>query len=481
MLNRVEHEVAARGGRQADPEALAGRALRRLRLARNWSQEEVAVRMTAYGYDFHQTTIAKIESAQRPLRVRELADFAALYGLELQELVYAPTSSLPEIDQEIVDVTARLEAARTAAAKSGNDLDSARMAMRTAESAHQASTAEVAVLEGRLSSLMADREKLLSWRSGGQSAFAIGSDEAEYKVSEPAAASIASIAESGPEILRIVLGTQLRRLREASGITAERAGYEIRASRSKISRLEAGRVGIKQRDVGDLLNLYGVTDKTQHRELLELARKSNTPSWWHVYSNILPDWFEAYIGLEMAANEIRVYEAQYVPDLLRTKDYSHSITSPDFERLSPKEIERRFEFLAARQARFLDRSKPSNLRVVLDEAVLRRQIGGPAVLRDQIEFLVEIAERPNITVQVLPLETSSDAAESFRILQFPELDLPAVVYMEQLASAIYLDTHEAVGNYQRVLRRLSAQALTPGQTTLFLRKLIALWPAWEVE
>ena len=167
MKNKASGAIHGR----PDPEEQAGKALRELRLARNWSQQETAARMRAYGYDFHQTTIAKIEAAQRPLRVRELSDFAALYGVEVQELVYPAARTLPEVEQEIVDVTARLDEAQTAAAMAAQDVEATRAAARDAERAHQAAQANLAVLSGRLDALAADREKLARFNPAGDSGY----------------------------------------------------------------------------------------------------------------------------------------------------------------------------------------------------------------------------------------------------------------------------------------------------------------------
>lgn len=431
------------------------------------------MRMTAYGYDFHQTTIAKIESAQRPLRVRELADFAALYGVEVQDLVYPPTRSLPEIDQEIADVTARLDLAREDASTATRQLQSARERMSAAQAAYQVSVAEVAVLEGRLASLSADREKVISWESDEDSSFVEGSDKTGRNAPEATVTPITSIAGGGPTVLRVILGAHLRHLRERANILREDAGYHIRASGSKIARLEAGQLGFKERDLVDLLDLYGVRDEADRTRLLELAQQANTPGWWHDYSDIVPTWFEAYIGLEMAASEMRLYEVQSVPELLQTHDYSRAVTARDQGDISTREIERRVRLRTERQARFLDRRlRPANLQVVLDEAVLRRQVGGPAVMHDQLNHLTEIAKQPNISVQVLPLETTDSVAGSFSILQFAEPYLPDVVYVEQLTSALYLDKPEEVDTYRRVIERLSSQALEPQQTMQFLRRLL---------
>jgi transcriptional regulator with XRE-family HTH domain len=427
--------------------------------------------MTAYGYDFHQTTIAKIEAAQRPLRVRELADFAALYGVEVQHLVYPPSRSLPEIDQEIAEVTARLGLAREAAKAAGAHLASAHKAARDAEATHQASLADVAVLEGRLASLSADREKVIGWESGVGSSIVAGSDQAGQESLELTVDSIDSIAERGPTILRIVLGAHLRRLREARGITPDRAADEIRASHSKIARIEMGRVGVKERDLVDLLNLYGVTNKMECMPLLELARQANYPGWWHDYSDILPHWFEPYIGLEMAATEMRVCAAQSVPELLQTEGYSRAVALPNYRDSSMRDSERRVRLWRARQEKFFERSNPPYLRVLLDEVVLRRLVGGPAVMRGQLDHLAEIAERPNITVQVVPLDSWEAVEGAFSILRFAEFSLPSIVYLEQLTSALYLEKSEDVEIYQRAMDRLSAQALTPQHTIMLIRNI----------
>jgi transcriptional regulator with XRE-family HTH domain len=467
----VENSIVVAGGRRLDPEAQAGRALRRLRLARNWSQEEVAVRMTAYGYDFHQTMIAKIEAAQRPLRVRELADFAALYGVEVQDLIYPPTGSLPETDQEIAEVTVRRDMVQARAAEARRQLEAAREAMRHAEATYQVSAAEAAVLEGRLASLLVERQKLISWESDEDHSLAESSEKTERDALKPTGTSIASTA-GGPTVRRILLGSQLRRLREGNRINREEAGYAIRASGAKISRMELGRIGFKERDVVDLLELYGVTDEAERATLVALARDANSPGWWHKYGDVLPSWFEVYIGLEEAATQIRIYEVQYVPSLLQTEDYAHAVTTQGHDGVSGREIERRVQLRMARQA-MLDRPDPPNLRVVLDEAVLRRHVGGPAMMRDQLKHLAEMAERPNVTIQMLPFQASGCSVEgSFTILRFAEADLPDVVYLEQLTSALYLENPEDVNSYLRGMQRLNSQALTSSETTQFLRQFL---------
>jgi len=266
-----------------------------------------------------------------------------------------------------------------------------------------------------------------------------------------------------PTALRIVLGARLRRLREAKRISPEEAGYVIRASHSKISRLETGRVSFKDRDIVDLLTLYGVTDESQREEIRGLASRANNPGWWHDYSDMLASWFEDYLGLEEAAVEICTYEAQFVPGLLQTEDYASAVILLEYS--NPKEISRRVSLRMARQA-ILSGPDPTSLWAVLDEAALRRPIGGVRAMRAQLEHLIEMAQQPNVTIQIMPFTSGGHAAAggSFSVLHFAEIDLPDVVYLEQLASAQYLDKQDVVGTYVEVLDRLRVEAATPADS-----------------
>jgi transcriptional regulator with XRE-family HTH domain len=273
-------------------------------------------------------------------------------------------------------------------------------------------------------------------------------------------------------VLRMLLGSQLRRLREAAGITPEQAGYEIRASRSKISRLENGRVRLKSRDLTDLLALYGMADDGLRSKFLALARRSNTPDWWTTYSDILPDWFETYLGLEAAAATIRSFEVQFVHGLLQTEDYARAVTRLGRKTVPAGEIERRVALRLKRQ-NLLSRANPPRIWSVMDEAVLRRPVGGPAVMRAQFQHLIEIAEFPHVTLQVIPFASGGHVGESgsFTVLRFEERDLPDVVYIEQLTGAIYLDQRSDVEHYLEVVDELSSEALTPAGTTRFIEQV----------
>ncbi|NUW35855.1 helix-turn-helix domain-containing protein [Nonomuraea sp. SMC257] len=277
---------------------------------------------------------------------------------------------------------------------------------------------------------------------------------------------------SGPTALRILLGSQLRRLREAKGVTREEAGHLIRGSESKISRMELGRVGFKERDVADLLTLYGVTDAEARAAVLDLVTKANEPGWWHRFNDVLPTWFQAYVGLEEAAERIRTYEVQFVPGLLQTKEYARAVVTAGAAGVGPDEIARRVDLRLERQ-RILDRPGGPIFWAVIDEAALRRPIGGAEVMRAQLEHLADLMRQPNITIQIMPFSFGGHSAEggAFSILRFPDRELPDVVYVEQLASALYLDKREDVDRYTEVMERLCAVSTTPDETAALLRTI----------
>lgn len=284
---------------------------------------------------------------------------------------------------------------------------------------------------------------------------------------EPNNGSAAAVAASGPTVLRIGLGAQLRRKREAAGITREMAGDAIRASPAKISRLELGRVGFKERDVADLLTLYGVVEPGERSEFIALAQRANAPGWWHRYADLLPTWFETYLGLEQAASVIRCYELQFIPGLLQTRDYARACTGLGYE--DSLEVERRVELRMRRQEILTSPGGPT-LWAVIDEAALRRGLAGPELMKGQLDHLIEMNELPNVSLQIAPFSYGGHAAAGgpFSILRFAETDLPDIVYLEQLTSALYLDKRPDVEHYAAVMDRLCAQVEPPNRTAQFL-------------
>lgn len=277
----------------------------------------------------------------------------------------------------------------------------------------------------------------------------------------------------GPVALRMVLGAQLRRLRQTRGFTREEAGEAIRASESKISRIELGRVSVKPRDVGDLLTLYGVHDSDERDPLLSLAGKTREPGWWQEYGDVMPPWFEEYVGLESAASLIRTYEVQFVPGLLQTAEYAHAVALRGRNLADRHEVERHVR-LRMNRAKLLNRAAAPTLWAVVDEAALRRPIGGTDVMRRQIEALSEAVARPNIRVQVMPLGVGGHAAEggAFTLLRFPDDEIRDVVYVEQLQGAHYLSKPEDVEQYRDVMDRVAAECPPPEHTRDVLAGLL---------
>ncbi|RJQ79737.1 XRE family transcriptional regulator [Pseudonocardiaceae bacterium YIM PH 21723] len=269
---------------------------------------------------------------------------------------------------------------------------------------------------------------------------------------------------TGPTVRRMVLGGQLRRLREAAGITRADAGYQIRSSESKISRLELGRVGFKERDVADLLTMYGVTDPDERDVFLGMVKQSNTPGWWNRYNDLMPSWFQDYVGLEESASRIQSYELQYVPGLLQTEDYAIAVASEGRADKVNDDVRRRVSLRMGRQKILVGPSAPK-IWAVLDASVLYRPLGGAEVMKTQIDRLIELTKLPNISLQILPWEFSGCSAEgAFTLLRFAEPELPNIVYIEHLSGALYLEKQDELELYSRVFDQLMVDSMTPTKT-----------------
>jgi transcriptional regulator with XRE-family HTH domain len=273
----------------------------------------------------------------------------------------------------------------------------------------------------------------------------------------------------GPTVLRILLGTQMRRLREARGITARDAAQAIRGSESKISRIELGRTSVRELDIADLLTLYDITDTAAREELLMLACQANQPGWWHQFQDVLPSWFQAYMGLEESAASIRTYDAQFIPGLLRTEDYAAAVIA--LGDCSLEDSERLVLLLKERQRRLA--SGGLRLSAIIDEAALRRPVGSAQVMRGQLEHLLGLSDLPGFTLQIVPAAAGAYVMPgSFCILSFALKDLPDVVYLEHLTSALYLDKPADVDRYTSALNRLSAASPPPRETPGMIRSLL---------
>ena len=277
---------------------------------------------------------------------------------------------------------------------------------------------------------------------------------------------------AGPTVRRMLVGAELRRLRTAKGLSREQAAAAIRASEWKIHRLENGQVSFKERDIVDLLRLYGVTDADEVAAFVVLAREANTPGWWQRYGDVLPQWFRTYVDLESAASLIRTYEGQLVPGLLQTDDYIRAVVHD--ASLEPSEdVGRRVRLRMARQT-VLTRERPPRLWAVVDEAALRRPVGGREVMRGQLERLIAATKLPNVTLQILPFAGGAHPAMvgAFSILRFADRELPDVVYLEHLTSAVYLDKREEVERYLDVMELLCVASEPPARTAELLTQIL---------
>jgi transcriptional regulator with XRE-family HTH domain len=271
-----------------------------------------------------------------------------------------------------------------------------------------------------------------------------------------------------PPARRRRLATALRQMREARQLSCADAGSAAGWSESKISRIETGRVGIRQPDLERLLDLYEVTGEPRDA-LLALRRQATHRGWWHSYADALPAYFEDYIGLEDGAKSLFTYQNQLVHGLMQTDDYAAAVIHAAQPSADTDTAERQLAARGARQA-LLTARIPLQVWAVLDEAVLCRQVGGAAVMRAQLERILEVAALPNVTLQVLPFDTGAHASmgTSFELLQFPEAGDTAIVYIEDQTTSQYLETAADIERYTLVFDHLRASALSPQQSAVFI-------------
>jgi transcriptional regulator with XRE-family HTH domain len=284
---------------------------------------------------------------------------------------------------------------------------------------------------------------------------------------------VPDVLHGSPTVLRMILGRQLQALREKAGLSYKQAAEVIYSSEWTVRRMERAEGGLKPLTVKALLVAYGVTDVREIDTFLALARDASRPGWWHSYSDVLPEWFKIAVGLEESASLIRAYQPQVVPGLLQTERYVRAITAASFPSDKEEDFERKVALRLARQD-LLNRPAPPEYLVVIEETVLRRPIGGPDVMRGQIGHLIEIAERPSVTIQVLPFSAGWHPAMygMFNIYRFPEDAMPEVVYSESLTGAYYLNKPDETAKYSDALDQMTAQAATPDQTVTILRQIL---------
>jgi transcriptional regulator with XRE-family HTH domain len=275
-----------------------------------------------------------------------------------------------------------------------------------------------------------------------------------------------------PTVRRRRLGQELRRLREDRGMTAEEVADRLLVSQSKISRLENGRRSISPRDVRDLCGVYEVQDKKLVESLMQMARESRQQGWWHAFAELSPS-YSVYIGLETDASSLRVYEPQVVPGLLQTPEYAAAVISGALPEVSEEEVSSRVQVRMRRQQRIQDPDNPLRLWAVVDEAALRRLVGSPEIMAEQLDRLVAVSRLPHVTLQVLPFSIGAHPGVNgqYTIMEFPEATDSTVIYLEGGTSDLYLEKPHDVQHYSVMYEHLRAQALSPAQTRDFIEQI----------
>ncbi|MEU4893961.1 helix-turn-helix transcriptional regulator [Streptomyces sp. NPDC044780] len=276
-------------------------------------------------------------------------------------------------------------------------------------------------------------------------------------------------ARSAPTVGQMVLGMRLRDLREKAGVSYDQAARALHVNQTTVRRMEKAEVGLKLPYVEKLLQTYGA-EQEEIDSFLALAEEANRPGWWHRFRDVLPDWFSLYVSLEGAASRIRAYEPHFIPGLLQTEEYARTLLSIGFPHGSDRELDRRVALRMERQE-LLNRPDGPHLWVVMDETVLRLSIGGPDVMRAQIDHLIEAVQRPNVTLQVVPFSAGPHPGMGgpFQLFRFQIPELPDIVYAEGLTGAGYLDQRSDVAAYLEALDRMGTQATPARRTESYLR------------
>jgi len=277
---------------------------------------------------------------------------------------------------------------------------------------------------------------------------------------------------TGPTVRRRRLGTELRKLRESNGYKLEEVAAQLGVAPSTLSRIETGKAPTKSAYLGQMLEMYGVIDQAQRQVLVDMAREGHRKGWWAAYDDVLPSGFDIYVGLEAETAAIRDYEISVVHGLLQTPQYARAVLSEMFPRHTVEQIDRLVDLRIQRQQRF-DDDPPLELWAILDEAVIRRTVGGQAVMRGQLEHLLTMTARPGLTLQILPFSCGAHAGHGgpFSILEFPNRTDSEVAYVESVAGYIYLEKDREVRLRVEAFDRLRAAALAPGASLELITRL----------
>jgi transcriptional regulator with XRE-family HTH domain len=277
---------------------------------------------------------------------------------------------------------------------------------------------------------------------------------------------------TGPTVRRRRLGTELRKLRESNGYKLEEVAAQLGVAPSTLSRIETGKAPTKSAYLNQMLEMYGVVEQSQRQVLVDMAREGHRKGWWAAYDDVLPSGFDIYVGLEAETAAVRSYEISVVPGLLQTPDYARAVLREMFPRHAAEQIDRLVDLRMERQRR-LDDDPPLEVWAILDEAVVRRPVGGRQVMRGQLERLLDMASRPEITVQVLPFDCGAHAGHMgpFSILEFPNRTDSEVAYVESVAGYLYLEKDRDVRARVEAFDRLRAAALAPAASIDLIAKV----------
>jgi transcriptional regulator with XRE-family HTH domain len=265
-------------------------------------------------------------------------------------------------------------------------------------------------------------------------------------------------SRSAPTVGQMVLGLRLRELRERAGCSFAEAAAALSVNTTTVRRMEKAEVGLKPPYVEKLLKTYGIPEP-EVSAFLNLVEEANRPGWWHRFRDVLPSWFSLYVSLEGEASLIRAYEPHCVPGLLQTEDYARVLLRTGFPHADERELERRVALRMERQE-LLRRPDAPRLWVILEEQVLRRQVGEPEVMREQIDRLIEATRHPNVTLQIIRFTAGPHPGMSgpFQLFRFDIPELPDIVYSESLTGATYHDERPDTAAYLEALDRMGAQA-----------------------
>ncbi|MDP9849778.1 helix-turn-helix domain-containing protein [Streptosporangium lutulentum] len=281
------------------------------------------------------------------------------------------------------------------------------------------------------------------------------------------------MANFSPTVRHRRLLQELRQLRGAAGLKQEEVADHLDWSTSRMTKVEGGTLRISVNDVRAMLQLYGLREGAKYEALVQLAKQARERGWWHAYSDVIPQWFQVYVGLEAEASSLRNYEPELVHGLLQTEDYARAVYQAARVMDAPDEIERHVSLRMARQDVITRSEQPMHFWAIMNEAALRRRVGGACVMKDQLRHLVEVSAQPNVTLQVLPYGIGAHAAMlgSFAILSFSE-GASEVAYLEYMTGSLYLEKPEEVRAYTLTYDHLRASALDPRDSIAMVAKLV---------